>query len=117
MSTINIYDQYFGASAKFNGIQRNGALVLLIADSNAGMIQYDIAVSFFPYETPDDFRITYDAYFSRTIYQAKGRRSKKREAEFLNSIQTVANELAAEQQATIHWEKTLYKKEYSKPGF
>ena len=109
MSTVNIYEQYFAANASFNGVQRNAVSVMIIADSEEGMIRYRVAVSFFPYETPDDFRITYDAYFERMIYESKGRRSKKREAEYINSIQNIANELAAEHQAIIRWDTPIIK--------
>ena len=45
--TINVYEQYFGADLMANGVPRRGALVMLIADSEAGHIRYEAAVTFF----------------------------------------------------------------------
>ncbi len=59
----NVYSQYFQANATFSGVERRGALVLLISDSEAGMISYKVAVSFFPHKDPEDFAVSYDAYF------------------------------------------------------
>lgn len=41
---INVYSQYFQARACFSGVIRRGALILLISDSEAGMISYKAAV-------------------------------------------------------------------------
>ncbi|MCR5322387.1 MAG: hypothetical protein K6E85_03830 [Lachnospiraceae bacterium] len=46
MATINVYKQYFAADARFNGVERKGALVMLISDSSAGMIKYTAGVTF-----------------------------------------------------------------------
>ena len=35
---INVYSQYFAARGSFSGVERHGALVLLISDSEAGAI-------------------------------------------------------------------------------
>ena len=35
---INVYEQYFKAEGTFNGVERKGALVMLISDSEAGNI-------------------------------------------------------------------------------
>ena len=59
---INVYSQYFKARATFSGVERRGALVLLISDSEAGTISYKAAVSFFPHRDPEDFSVSYDAY-------------------------------------------------------
>ncbi len=32
MATINVYEQYFEAEMKYSGVERHGALVMLIAD-------------------------------------------------------------------------------------
>jgi hypothetical protein len=91
-----------------NGVQRNGAAVRLTAESDAGRITYTVSVSFFPHEADDDFRISYDAEASKILYQAKGRRSKKREqTEFMPSLHEHANELAASLDGTIDWECPL----------
>ena len=107
MSTINVYEQYFKAHGSFNGVERHAVNVMLISNSDAGEITYEIAISFFPHTSPDDFAISYDAYFSKTIYHSKGRRPKKRESELLQMIQVEANTLANEHQATIDWEHPL----------
>ena len=35
---INVYERYYKADAVFNGVKRNGALVMLISDSEEGNI-------------------------------------------------------------------------------
>ena len=107
MATINVYEQYFRADCIANGVQRNAVLVLLISDSECGNIRYEAAVNFFPHNAPDDFAISYDAYHSRVVYEASGRRSKKREKELLELLPSVADELADEVQATILWDQPL----------
>lgn len=107
MATINVYEQYFKADCIANGVQRNAVSVLLISDSECGNIRYEVAVNFFPHNADDDFAISYDAYYSRIVYEASGRRSKKREKGFLDNLRTVADELAAEVQATIFWDQPL----------
>lgn len=108
MKTIDVYLQYFKANCVFNGVQRNGAAVRLTAESDAGQITYTVSVSFFPHESDDDFRISYDAEASKILYRAKGRRSKKREqAEFMPALREQANELASSLGGSIDWENPL----------
>lgn len=107
MATINVYEQYFQADCIANGVQRHAASVLLISDSECGNIRYEVAVNFFPHNTPDDFAISYDAYFSRIVYEASGRRSKKREKELLDDLRSIADQLASEVNATIFWDQPL----------
>ena len=83
---INVYEQYFKADAMFSGVKRNGALVTLISDSEAGTITYKAAVTFFPHRDEEDYAVSYDAYFEKELYQGKGRRSKKKEAEYLEHL-------------------------------
>ena len=83
MAVINVYEQYFAAEAEANGRARHAALVMLISDSEAGQIRYEAAVTFFPHDTEDDFGVSYDAYYTKTLFEGKGRRSKKREAKLL----------------------------------
>ncbi len=73
---INVYSQYFKATATFSGVERRGALVLLISDSEAGMISYKAAVSFFPHRDEEDFAVSYDAYFEKVLFNASGRRGR-----------------------------------------
>ena len=107
MATINVYQQYFGAKCTFNGTERHAANVLLISDSEAGNIKYEVAVSFFPHETPDDFGISYDAYFNRVLSEGPGRRSKKKEEAFLETLQQEVDKLAAEAGGTVFWDQPL----------
>lgn len=107
MAEINVYQQYFEACGEFNGRLRHAVNIILKSDSSEGIIRYDILVSFFPHDDPEDFTISYDACFIKTIYTGKGRRSKKREAEFLKDIRNTATALAAEHGASIAWDKPL----------
>lgn len=104
---INVYSQYFQAKACFSGVERRGALILLISDSEAGMISYKVAVSFFPHRDAEDFGVSYDAYFEKEVYNAPGRRSKKREAAFLASLRSEIDAIAAEHDAAVDWEHPL----------
>ena len=107
MATLNVYEQYFSAEAEFHGVSRNGALVMLIATSEEGNIRYEAAVTFFPHRDEEDFAVSYDAYFSKVLYEAKGRRSKKREEVFLQELQQHIDELAQEAGGTVYWDKPL----------
>ena len=107
MATVNVYLQYFNAECTFNDVERHAASVMLIATSEEGRIKYEVAVTFFPHVTKDDFAISYDAYFSKVLFEASGRRSKKREQLFLEIIQKEADLLADEANAKIFWDKPL----------
>lgn len=113
MKVINVYEQYFSASCLYNGVQRNGVLVTLTSTSEQGTIKYEITLTFFPHTEPEDFAISYDAYIGLEIYYAKGRRSKKREAAFLEQFQTVATELATKLGGTIDWDNPLRPARYA----
>ena len=104
---INVYSQYFEAQATFYGVERRGALVLLITDSEAGRISYKAAVSFFPHRDPEDFSVSYDAYFEKELFNATGRRSRKREAAFMQSLRSGIDAIAAEHDARVDWEHPL----------
>ena len=107
MATVNVYLQYFAAECTFNGVERHAASVILIATSEEGRIKYEVAVSFFPHVSDDDFAVSYDAYFSKVLFEAPGRRSKKREQDLLETLQTELNTLADEANAKIFWDKPL----------
>ena len=107
MATVNVFEQYFSADAEFNGVPRHGAKVMLIATSEEGNIRYEAAVTFFPHRDEEDFAVSYDAYFSKVLYEAKGRRSKKREEALMQKFQQHIDELAQEANGTIYWEKPL----------
>lgn len=104
---INVYEQYFRADAVFSDVQRSGAQVMLISDSEAGMITYKAAVTFFPHNDEEDYAISYDAYFEKELYRGKGRRSKKKEAAYLEQLQAVIDELAMENNARVLWDEPL----------
>lgn len=107
MATVNVYQQYFAAEGTFGGVERHAASVMLIATSEEGRIKYEVAVNFFPHVTEDDFAVSYDAYFSEVVYEAAGRRSKKREKEFLDKIGSIADQLATENNGSVDWEHPL----------
>lgn len=107
MATINVYEQYFRAEGIFNGVERRAASILLISDSEAGHIRYSLAVNFFPHREDDDFAISYDAFFEKTLYEAPGRRSKKREAALLEALRSEADCLAADAGGSIDWDRPL----------
>ena len=104
---INVYSQYFEAKACFSGVERRGALVLLISDSEAGNISYRAAVSFCPHREPEDFAVSYDAYFEKELYRAAGRRSRKREAQLMESLRNEIDALSAAQDALVLWDRPL----------
>ena len=79
----------------------------LTAESDAGSIRYEAAVSFFPHTEEDDFAVSYDAAASRVLYAAPGRRSKKREAALLEALPGTVNELARTLGGTVDWDQPL----------
>ena len=107
MATVNVYEQYFSAEAEFNGVPRRGALVMLVATSEEGNIRYEAAVTFFPHRDEEDYAVSYDAYFSKVLFEAKGRRSKKREEALLQEFQQHIDELAQEAGGIVYWDKPL----------
>lgn len=107
MKVIDVYKQYFNGECVYNEIPRKGAVVSLTATSDNGTIKYEVSVNFFPYRDPEDFSISYDAYESLTIFEAKGRRSKKREKIFLEQIEDYANDLAHKMGGKIAFDKPL----------
>ena len=107
MAVINVYEQYFEAKMTANSVDRKAALVMLISDSEAGQIKYEAAATFFPHRDEEDFAVSYDAYFSKVLYQGKGRRSKKREAQLLEGFRAEIDSLAAENGGEVFWDKPL----------
>ena len=104
---INVYSQYFEAQGCFSGVERKGALVLLVSDSEAGQIKYTAAVSFFPHRDAEDFAVSYDAYFQKEMYCGAGRRSRKREAGLLEQLRGVIDAMAQENDAAVLWDRPL----------
>ena len=107
MSPVNIYEQYFSAEAEFNGVPRHAALVMLVADSDAGRIKYEAAVTFFPHNDDEDYAVSYDAFLSKVLYEAKGRRSKKREEALMENFQNEIDQLADTIGGKVLWEQPL----------
>ena len=112
MKVINVYDQYFSGQCVYNGVERRAAQVMLIATSEEGTIRYEAAVSFFPHRDDEDFAVSYDAYAAKELYHAKGRRSKKREAAYLDAIRADADALASSLGGVIDWDKPLREARY-----
>ena len=107
MKVINVYDRYYQGKSTYNGVERKGVQVLLMATSEEGTIRYEAAVSFFPHRDEEDFAVSYDAYASKELYSAKGRRSKKREEGLLAQLREHADALAASLGGTIEWDAPL----------
>ena len=107
MATINVYERYYAADAEFNDVARHGALVMLIATSEEGNIRYEAAVSFFPHNDEEDYAVSYDAYFSKVLYEAKGRRSKKREQTLMETFEQEIDQLAETIGGKVLWEQPL----------
>ena len=105
--TVNVYEQYFEADLMANGVLRRGALVMLIADSEAGHIRYEAAVTFFPHEEENDFAVSYDAYYSAVLFDGPGRRSKKREEKLLVGLPGEIDALAQTAGGAVHWDRPL----------
>lgn len=104
---VNVYEQYFAAEGIFNGVERRGALVMLVSDSEAGTICYRAAVTFFPHRDEEDYAVSYDAFFEQELYRAPGRRSKKREAAMLEQLPTEIDALASVHGARVLWDHPL----------
>ena len=107
MKVIDVFECYYEAECIANDRPRHAAKVSLTCTTDAGMVGYEWAVSFFPHNDPEDFAVSYDAYFSKVLYDAPGRRSKKREAQLLDSLQSEADALGAEAGGIIFWDKPL----------
>lgn len=105
--TVNVYECYYAAETEYNGAPRHGALVILVADSDAGNIKYEAAVTFFPHHDEEDYSVSYDAYFSKVLYESKGRRSKKREEALLENFQNEIDQLAESIGGKVLWNQPL----------
>ena len=105
--TVDVYKRYFGAECTYNGVERRGVAVTLTVTSEGGEVRYEFTVSFFPHRDAEDFAVSYDAYASREIYAAKGRRSKKREEAYLGLLRQEADALAESLGGTIDWDNPL----------
>ncbi|HAM77758.1 MAG TPA: hypothetical protein DCP61_01040 [Treponema sp.] len=66
-----------------------------------------VRLSFIAHKDAEDFSVSYDAYFEKELYSAKGRRSKKKEAAFLEELGKVIDSIAKEHDACIIWDEPL----------
>lgn len=107
MKVIDVYSQYFSADCVFAGVERRGVLVKLTSTCVDGNICYEVFVTLFPHRDAEEFAVSYDACASKEIYNARGRRSKKREAAFLEEFRLHADELTAGLNGSIFWDKPL----------
>ena len=105
--TVNVYEQYFEAELTAGGVPRRGALVMLIADSEAGTIRYEAAVTFFPHRDEEDFAVSCDAYYRSTLFAAPGRRSKKREEKLMAGLRDEIDALADRAGGAVYWDRPL----------
>ncbi len=105
--TIDVYQQYFAGGCVINGRKRNAVDVRLTGDSDQGMIRYEVSVNFFPHDDEEDFAVSYDGYCAETVYENKGRRSRKREETMLESLRETADRLAASVNGSIDWAHPL----------
>ena len=103
----DIYSQYFRAACTYNGTERRAALVFLQADSEAGHIKYSANVTFFPFKDEDDYAVSYDAFASEVLYDGNGRRSKKKEAAYMEQLRGRVDELASRLGGTVFWREPL----------
>ena len=104
---VNVYERYYKADAVFSGVRRCGALVRLTSDSEAGLITYRASVAFFPHRDEEDYAVSYDDYFSTVLYEAKGRRSKKREKALLEAFRETVDGMIKEAGASVFWDRPL----------
>ena len=104
---VNAYERYFRADAVFSDVPRKGALVLLIADSEAGNVTYRAAVTFFPHRDEEDFAVSWDAYLERELYSGRGRRSRKKEAAWLEQLPEIVDGMAGAHGAAVFWDEPL----------
>ena len=112
MKTIDVYRQYFSADGSFNGTERRGAAVWLTAESDSGIIRYEVGVTFFPHRDDEDFAISYDACAIKELLRTQGRRSKKRDKQYLAQVQTAADEIAGALNGIIYWDQPLGEAQY-----
>ncbi|MBQ6425410.1 MAG: hypothetical protein IJK14_00395 [Clostridia bacterium] len=104
---VTVYERYYVADAEFSGVRRNGALVKLISDSEAGSITYIAEVTFFPHADEEDYAVSYDACFEKELFSGKGRRSRKKEAAYLEQLVETIDQLAEEHGASVRWDEPL----------
>ena len=114
MKVIDVYEQYFEGHCVFNDVPRHAAAVKLTATSEEGMISYEVSVNFFPHNDPEDFAVSYDAFFSKVLSTEKGRRTKKKDEANLSLLHETADELARSAEGSIYWDLPLIPARYDR---
>ncbi len=105
--TFDVYKRYYAAECVYNEVERKGAVVTLTVTSEGGEVMYEYTLSFFPHADEEDFGVSYDAYASREMYHAKGRRSKKREAVYVDMLRQEIDKLADSLGGKVFWDEPL----------
>ena len=109
---INVYEQYFEAAAVCNGVERKGALVFLLSNSESGTISYKACVTLFPHRDEEDYAVSYDAYYEKVLYEGSGRRSKKKEEALLEEFREQIDSILPEG-AKVFWDRPLREARYA----
>ena len=104
---IDVYNQYFAGEWVYNGVERRGVLVRLTADSEAGNIRDEAGLTFFPHVSEEDYAVSSDAAAEKTLYEARGRRSKKRAAALMEELRKELDVLAGSLGGAIFWDRPL----------
>ena len=104
---INVYMRYFEAEHVCNKVKRHAAQVILLSSSENRVVTYKVIVNFFPHNDPEDFAVSYDAYYSSVLFDGPGRRSKKREEKLLLGLRDEIDALAARAGGAVRWEEPL----------
>lgn len=107
MKVIDVYSRYYEAECEYSGRPRHAARVMLTATSEEGNIKYEAQVTFFPHDDPEDFSVSYDAAAAKTLYEAKGRRSKKREAELMKTFEAEIDGISAGLPGRVFWDRPI----------
>lgn len=111
MFCIDVYSQYFEGHHVANDIERHAVVIQLQATSEEGVIRYEIGANFFPF-TDREFMITWDDLITEVIYEAPGRRSKKREKAFLEELRPMIDKMLESHDAVVDWDKPLIEARY-----
>ena len=114
MKVVDIYSQYFKGECIFNEVPRHGVRVMLEVTTDAGTVEYKVIITFFPHNDEEDYAVSYDAIAEEVIYSGKGRRSKKKEPEYLEMVREVADRLAESLHGEIDWDNPLREAQYEK---
>jgi len=112
MKNVDVYKQYFSAECIFDGVERRGAAVWLNAESDSGIIRYEVGVTFFPHRDAEDFAVSYDACGLKELLRTRGRRSGKKDEQCLAQLRLAADEIAASLNGVIHWDSPIGEAQY-----